>query len=256
MPGSSDEYKAGVQLFGLDVKQGKEAWSVKHRYNDFRVLKDTFGPEADSFPEAPFPGKFMLPWLTDSMKADRRTGLEKWLKQAIQTAQTKDSWKLPLQEFLHSAAEIGKHWKDYHMDIAQTVNEQSYSAWDKTATQLNIWYEQGLAQCEDDAKCKASKEKFASLSLTISAKAQEVKEGMGKYMDLTSVVDSAKAQLEKMKGTSSEMAAEEALEKAQKEAVLQMQAVVDLKGDVAELSASAQATMENSLKRAVANTEL
>jgi len=260
MPGTSDQAADAVYLFGINVNQGGKEWITRHRYNDCRVLKDKLGPEAESLPDAPFPAKLWWPWPTESMLVERRKGLEKWLQQVLEHPNIKESWKEPLQEFLHEEAVVDTYEKDKLLNLAKTANDNVYSGWQKTATKLGEWYERGLAHCENDAKCKAAKDRFENMKKTITSKTEEVKEGMQEAKVLSDKADAARAHLEKLQETTENeeevKAAEDKLETAEEKALDKLKEMEKLKDDVEELEENAETAMEKSLESTMVNTEL
>jgi hypothetical protein len=258
MSGDADRAANGVQLFGISLKQGDKTWIVPHRYNDFKTLKGKLGPDADSLPDAPFPGKFWWPFPSESALVSRREGLEKWLKTVLEHPNSKESWKEPLTEFLDENSEIeqGKSWSQ----TAHMANASVFAGWKTTTDNLQKWYEDGLAQCQGDERCKAAKDRFDGFAKTINSKTQELKESISSYMVLSSDADKAKEELEELKASDATgeavKAAEEKYEEKKQEAMKTAEEIQELEEDVKELDEAAKATMEKPLEEAYKSAEL
>jgi hypothetical protein len=291
MDGSADKEVDAVYLYGITVTSGGEKWTTYHRYNDFAALKKFLGTEADVIAAAPFPGKYFWFWPSAAMKDDRRKGLEKWLQEvAVRAAKVIDSWKEPLNEFLKKDSEIGKYgrdpwmqfvelvkakvevgWattKDRLMQLASSVDDTAQSSWAATASKLQEWYDNGVAQCEGAESCKAlsarlanMKSGVAEMAQTMVSKTEELKERIKEALALSKEADQADADLKKVKDSAGNnpeevKAAEEKLAKAKEEVSKKIEEVEQLKEDVQDLEKSANAAMENSFENTVASLEL
>jgi hypothetical protein len=258
MPGDSDQAAEGVHLFGVSVKHGDKTWTARHRYNDFKTLKEKLGPDADSLPDAPFPGKFWWPFPSESRLASRREGLETWLLQVLEHPNCKDSWKEPLGDFLDEDSEIEttQSWSQK----AQKANANVIQGWETTTDKFKKWYKDGLEHCKGDQKCAQAKERFDGMVATTKDKMKELKQMISSQTVLSSDVSKAKEDLDNLKASDAAVEAVDAAEKKYKEkeqeAIRGAEEIQELEEDMNELDEAAKATMENSLESTLTNAEL
>ena len=101
IPASAIEQRSGVTYFGIDVVPEKGAsYRVQKRYNEFEVLKSQLGRMAPGARiEVDFPPKHFFSCEGAKLE-DRRYGLERWLKRALNDPNSRGVWCLQLRGFL------------------------------------------------------------------------------------------------------------------------------------------------------------
>jgi hypothetical protein len=252
MSGERDRRAEEFHLFGIEVKQGGKQWTVMHRYNDFKALKEKLGLEADSLPGAPFPSKFWSPFPSESKLAERRKGLEKWLQQVLQHPKGMDSWKQPLMDFLHQEAIIVTCHKDHIIKFAKTSTDR-----------IEEWYREGLKHCQKNDRCKAAKQRYENMVQGIGGRMDRLRESVDELKALAENIDRTEKDLENLKAADAVVgapngairAAEEKHEQAMQSFANKFEEVHNLDEDTMKLVEAARASDGEEIGNTMAKTE-